>query len=35
MVSGADGAKAALTNDSATARNGSALGIDGVLRKVA
>ena len=34
VVTGADGARAALTSDSATARNGSALGIDGVLRKV-
>lgn len=34
-ISGVDGAKATLTAESATARNGSALGIDGVLRKVA
>lgn len=34
VVAGADGAQARLTADASVAKNGSALGIDGVLRKL-
>lgn len=34
VVTAPDGAKAALTSDSAKARNGSAIGVDAVLKKV-